>query len=56
MATTSMQKDFVIRNRKAFERFRKTIEVNPKRNVERKVKISSSLAYGEEKLKHFSFR
>ena len=56
MATTSMQKEFIIRDRNAFEQFKKTIEPEKTQNVERKVKESSSLAYGEEKLKHFSFR
>lgn len=56
MATSSMQKDFIIKDRDAFENFKKVIEPNLKQNDERRAKVSSSLAYGEEKLKQFSFR
>lgn len=56
MATSSMQKDFIIRDRKAFEQFKEVSKSDAKHSAERKVKKSSSLAYGEEKLKHFSFR
>lgn len=56
MATSSMLKEFKISDRNAFEQFVKNTETDKRQNDVRKVKESSSLKYGEEKLKNFSFR
>lgn len=54
MATASLTKDFVVRDEKAFEQFKKDVET--KSNKNRTVKTSPSLERGKEKLKQFSFR
>ena len=54
MATSSFFKEFVITDRKAFEQFRKDTESLVESS--RKDKPLSSLEYGREKLKDFSFR
>ncbi len=56
MATSSMTKDFVINDQKAFEQLKKDLETAAKDNVENEVKTSPALSYGEEKLKRFSLR
>ena len=54
MATSSLTKDFEIRDKKAFEQFKKDIET--KSNHDRTIVKSPSLEKGREKLKQFSFR
>lgn len=54
MATSSMKKDFTINDKKAFEQLKKNLDSKP--DTERRPKPSSSLKYGEEKLKGFLFR
>lgn len=51
MATSSMQKNFIINDKKAFEQLKK--DLDSKQSIVRKPKPSSSLTYGEEKLKRF---
>ena len=55
MATSSMTKEFVIKNEEALERLLKSLEEAEGNNT-REYKKSPSLEKGEEKLKQFSFR
>ena len=56
MATSSMTKDFVINDQKAFEQLKKDLETAAKDSTSHEVKASPTLSYGEEKLKRFSLR
>ena len=53
MATSSLEKDFIIKNIDAFERYQKDLE---NKKTKRKIKPSPSLEYGKKKLKHSSSR
>lgn len=53
MATISMHKEFVIKEKKAFEQLKKDVE--KKANTNRTVESAPSLEKGAEKLKRFSF-
>ena len=53
MATSSMMKDFVINDQKAYEQLKKDLETEAKDNTCHQVKASTVLSYGEEKLKDF---
>lgn len=55
MATVSMEKEFFVHDKNAFEQLEKEISKNV-RKTNSPVKESSSLKYGEEKLKEFLFR
>lgn len=54
MATSSLTKDFVVGDKKAFAQFKKDIETMPEND--RTVKSCPSLKRGKEKLKYFSFQ
>ena len=54
MAIISMHKDFVVKDKKAFEQLKKDIE--KKTNPNRSVEAAPSLEKGIVKLKQFSFR
>jgi hypothetical protein len=54
MATSSLHKEFVVKDKKAFEQLKKDIE--EKANLNTTVEVAHSLEEGEEILKHFSFR
>lgn len=56
MATSSMQKDFIIKDKKAFEQLKKDLKSASKERLSNKTQKSASLSHGEEKLKQFSFR
>lgn len=53
MATSSITKDFYVKDRAAFERLKKDIERKP---IRTKVTDSPSLQKGKEKLATFVFR
>lgn len=53
MATISMHKKFVIKDKKAFEQLKKDVE--KKTNLNRSVESAPSLEKGLRKLKGFSF-
>lgn len=53
MATSSITKDFYVKDQKTFERLKKELESNPMR---KQVVESSSLQRGKEKLATFVFR
>ncbi len=54
MATSSMKKDFIINDKKAFEQLKRNLASKP--DTDRRPKPSSSLKYGEEKLEGFLSR
>lgn len=54
MATSSITKEFVVKDEKAFEKLLKKVEQMPERKVS--ATQSPSLAKGREVLKKFSFR
>ena len=54
MAIISMHKDFVVKEKKAFEQLKKDVE--KKANSNRSVEGAPSLEKGIVKLKQFSFR
>ena len=53
MATSSITKDFYVKDKKAFERLKKELDSRPMRN---EVVESPSLKKGREKLATFVFR
>lgn len=53
MATISMHKEFVVKEKEAFEQLKKDIE--KKADLNRSVESAPSLEKGIEKLKQFSF-
>ena len=53
MATTSITKDFYVKDTRAFERLKQDLERKP---VRKDVKKSASLEKGREKLATFVFR
>ena len=55
MATTSMNKDFIITDKEAFEQFRRDVQ-KAQESRPKEVKESPSLYRGREKLEQFSFR
>lgn len=54
MATISMHKDFVVKDKKAFEQLKKDVE--SKADYNRTVKSAPSLEKAAVKLKQFTFR
>lgn len=55
MATSSMDKDFIIKDNAAFEQYQRDLK-RTSGTSERHLKTSPSLEYGKRKLKRFSFR
>ncbi len=55
MATSSITKDFIVRDAQAFDKLYKKVQAMPERKVT-KSPDSSCLIRGKAKLKQFSFR